>query len=166
MRGLGVGDVELSMDSVVPIPENETPMIRKNKELREAQSRRSSFGNRGQRASSSLGRGEISECSINRSMRRLITGIPHSTVDPKLFYTHLGSSMPEPIRARHLIAWCAKRAADAETGEKSRTKGKDRTSDGDRIVREIMEEVVMSLGMGSVDTNVFAKVASSRGDEC
>ena len=48
-------------DSVVPLPESETPMIRKNKELREAQSRRSSLGMRGQRASSSLGRGDISE---------------------------------------------------------------------------------------------------------
>lgn len=51
-------------DEVITIPERETPMIRKNKELREAQSRRSSLGMRGQRASSSLGRGDLSECSL------------------------------------------------------------------------------------------------------
>ena len=54
-----VGMQDLTSEAVVPIPDSETPMIRKNKELREAQ-RRSSLGMRGQRASSSLGRGEIS----------------------------------------------------------------------------------------------------------
>ena len=55
MRGMQ----DLTSEAVVPVPDSETPMIRKNKELREAQ-RRSSLGMRGQRASSSLGRGEIS----------------------------------------------------------------------------------------------------------
>ena len=45
---------------IIPLPDSETPMIRKNKALREEQ-RRSSLGARGQRASSSLGKGEISE---------------------------------------------------------------------------------------------------------
>jgi len=61
MRAMGVNTGEGSFDSVIPIPENETPMIRKNKELREAQQRRSSLGLRGQRASTSLGKGEISK---------------------------------------------------------------------------------------------------------
>jgi kinetochore protein Mis13/DSN1 len=48
-------------DELVPLAESETPMIRKNKEMREAQSsRRSSLDTRGQRASSSLGRGDPS----------------------------------------------------------------------------------------------------------
>lgn len=51
---------EITIDEVVAIPESETPMIRKNRELREAQARRSSLGMRGQRASSSLGRGDLS----------------------------------------------------------------------------------------------------------
>ena len=61
MRAMGFDMEDGSLDSVVPIPESETPMIRKNKELREAQQRRSSLGLRGQRASTSLGKGEISE---------------------------------------------------------------------------------------------------------
>ena len=69
--------------------------------------------------------------------------------------------MPEPIRARHLIAWCAQRAVDAETGKKSWSKGKERSDEGDRIVNEIMEEFITSLGRGEVDTNVFASVVSS-----
>jgi len=61
MRVMGLDMDDGSLDHVVPIPESETPMIRKNKELREAQQRRSSLGLRGQRASTSLGKGEISE---------------------------------------------------------------------------------------------------------
>jgi len=57
LRGLGLGRV---VDAVVPVPDRETPMIRKNKDMREQQ-RRSSLGMRGQRASDSLGRGDISE---------------------------------------------------------------------------------------------------------
>ena len=71
--------------------------------------------------------------------------------------------MPEPIRARHLIVWCAKRAADAEIGAKGKGKAKDRTlssgvntEEGDRLVKEIMEEFIASMGRGTVDTNVFA----------
>ena len=56
MRGMQ----DVMSEAVVPVEESETPMIRKNKEIREAQQRRSSMGMRGQRASSSLGRGDIS----------------------------------------------------------------------------------------------------------
>lgn len=92
----------------------------------------------------------------------LMPGIPHSSVDSKLLYTHLGSQMPEPIRARHLIAWCAKRAVDAETSKKGKSKAKDRTDDGDRILNEIMDEFITGLGRGQVDTNVFADIVGER----
>jgi kinetochore protein Mis13/DSN1 len=62
-KSMGVNQLPLEIrgdDELVPLPESETPMIRKNKELREAQSRRSSLGMRGQRSSSSLGRGDLS----------------------------------------------------------------------------------------------------------
>lgn len=52
---------DLSNDEVVPVAESETPMIRRNKALR----KRSSMGMRGQRASSSLGRGEISASTFS-----------------------------------------------------------------------------------------------------
>lgn len=61
MSRMGMLPSDLSGDMEVPLPESETPMIRKNRQLREDQSRRSSLTRRGQRASSSLGKGEISE---------------------------------------------------------------------------------------------------------
>jgi len=47
---------------------------------------------------------------------------------------------------------------DAETGKKNKGKGKEWTDYGDRIINEIMEEFITSLGRGEVDTNVFAQV--------
>lgn len=71
MRGMGLDG--LSAETLVPIPDGETPMIKKNKEMRIEQARRSSLGMRGQRASSSLGRGEISACPIERAWRSALT---------------------------------------------------------------------------------------------
>lgn len=138
---------DISGEAVVPVPDSETPMIRKNKELRAAQERRSSLGMRGQRASSSLGRGEIS--------------IPHHSVDSAVFYKHISSTLPEPIRARHLLVFCAKRAADAEMKDKGKKRAVGSTQEGDEIVDAIMAEFITTLAKGGVDTNVFAGVGSS-----
>jgi kinetochore protein Mis13/DSN1 len=54
-------------DAMVPLADSETPMIKKNKELRAEQSRRSSLGTRGQRASSSIGKGDPSESRHSES---------------------------------------------------------------------------------------------------
>lgn len=184
----GFGDDDMSGEAVVPVPEGETPMIRKNRELREAQ-RRSSLGMRGQRASSSLGRGEISG-STSQSLdtdtdtdtfcyksvlqercadRIHSPGIPHPTVESATFWKHITPTLPEPIRARHLLVYCAKRALDEsvppatdELKGKSRDKAKGgvRTDEGDRLVKEIMEEVMANLGKGLIDTNIFSQPVS------
>ena len=68
------------------------------------------------------------------------------------------------MRARHLLVWCAKRALDAavapptphRTNGNEKSKGEDRTEQGDRLVKEIMEEFMANLGKGAIDTNVFA----------
>jgi len=61
---LNIGDMVL--DEMVPLAESETPMIRKNKSMREDQSRRSSIGTRGNRARSSMDKGDTSESSRER----------------------------------------------------------------------------------------------------
>jgi kinetochore protein Mis13/DSN1 len=169
----------MSEEAVIPVPERETPMIRKNKELREAQ-RRSSLSMRGQRASSSLGRGEISASkppvSGNWTRRQLMrgTGIPHPNVDSGTFWKHITPTLPEPIKARHLLVWCAKRALDSNLASPAEGKGKEkakrgvaadagvRTEEGDRLIKEIMEEFMANLGKGVVDTNIFAQAVNQR----
>ncbi|WVQ95141.1 hypothetical protein IAU59_002235 [Kwoniella sp. CBS 9459] len=142
---------EISEDSVVPVLQSETPVIRKNQELRGQQARRSSLDHRGGRASSSWGRGEIT--------------MPHKSVDSKLFYRHIPVSYPDPIKARMLLVWCANRAVeDALKPSSRRDKGKGKeeprreegtTEEGDAMLKNIMDEFVRDLNRGAVDTSVF-----------
>lgn len=66
--------------------------------------------------------------------------------------------------------FCAKRAADehladAKARSKSKDKGKsryqgERTDEGDKLVKEIMDSFLSGLGKGDVETNVFASGVS------
>ncbi|WVQ68460.1 uncharacterized protein L199_006668 [Kwoniella botswanensis] len=146
---------ELSKESFVPLMESETPVIRKNQQLRGQQARRSSLDHRGSRASSSWGKGEIT--------------MPHKNVDSKLFYRHIPVSYPEPIKARMLLVWCANRALEeslkppSTSSRRDKGKGKakaeiqeeGRTEEGDKMLREIMDEFVREMNRGGVDTSVF-----------
>jgi hypothetical protein len=88
-----------------------------------------------------------------------------------MFWKHITPTLPEPIRARHLLVYCAKRAldesvppaTDALKGKsKDKAKGGVRTDEGDRLVKEIMEEVMANLGKGLIDTNIFSQPVSRR----
>lgn len=104
--------------------------------------------------------------------------MPHPSVESSTFYKHItpGPSLPEPHRARHLLVWCAKRAVDAalqpvasssksKAKEKERVREELRTEEGDRLVKEVMDEFMSTLGKGRIDTNVFAQVVGFIGIE-
>lgn len=96
---------------------------------------------RGQRGSSSFGRGEPS--------------YPHSGIPSSQFYKHIPLDQPEPIKARWLISWCAKRAMDEHLGN---SKGKQRAKEPDevdKLLSDIIDDFVGAIAKGSVDTNVF-----------
>ncbi|KAJ2783568.1 hypothetical protein H4R18_001621 [Coemansia javaensis] len=59
--------------------------------------RRSTFSMRGKRASS-IGGG--------------FKALPHATVAAADFYRHISPELPEPIRLRQLLAWCARRTSE------------------------------------------------------
>ncbi|KAG8832800.1 hypothetical protein FRC17_000623 [Serendipita sp. 399] len=59
--------------------------------------RRSSFARRGKRVSGSFESGEAV--------------MPHESVSSDKLYRHVDEDLPEPHRARHLLVWCARRAA-------------------------------------------------------
>ncbi|KIY35999.1 kinetochore protein Mis13/DSN1 [Cryptococcus gattii E566] len=132
---------ELSKDVMMPIMDSETPVIRKNQELRGQQARRSSMDHRGGRASSTM---------------------PHKSVDHKLFYRHIPTAYPDPIKTRMLLVWCTNRAIDENLKKSSASrkgKGKQKevmTEEGDRMLKEVMEEFVQSMNRGSVDTSTYA----------
>ncbi|KAL9039777.1 MAG: hypothetical protein Q9214_004737, partial [Letrouitia sp. 1 TL-2023] len=103
---------EISQDPIkVSLPFADTPIIRRNKEMRkgaETGSRRSSLSLRGRRASSLIDSGKSD-------------ALPHDEVQTPEFYKHIETGLTEPRRMRQLLTWCGARAL----GEKPSSSAQD-----------------------------------------
>lgn len=122
---------EISQDPIkVSLPFADTPIIRRNKEMRkgaETGSRRSSLSLRGRRASSLIDSGKSDGKNSLGFENTLIAdehaALPHDEVQTSEFYKHIETGLTEPRRMRQLLTWCGARAL----GEKpsSSTEGFD-----------------------------------------
>ncbi|EEP75331.1 predicted protein [Uncinocarpus reesii 1704] len=115
----------------VALPFADTPVIQRNKDMRQERGRgkrRSSFGMRGRRASSLIDSGASN-------------ALPHDKVDTADFYKHIESEdLSEPRRMRQLLTWCATRAI----GEKpSGSRSEDESAK--LAARVIQEEILKEL---------------------
>ncbi|KAI9715350.1 MAG: hypothetical protein M1812_005995 [Candelaria pacifica] len=94
--------VEVPRDTTkIALPFADTPIIRRNKELRKGGGqghRRSSIGMRGRRASSLIDSGTSN-------------AVPHKEVEVSDFHKHIsGQGLSEPRRMKQLLTWCGARA--------------------------------------------------------
>ncbi|ETI28832.1 hypothetical protein G647_01284 [Cladophialophora carrionii CBS 160.54] len=135
---------ENSSATRIALPLADTPVIRRNKAMREGKSakgeRRSSLGNRGRRASSLIESGTSN-------------ALPHSEVDVVDYYKHIESEgLPEPRRMRQLLTWCAERALDEKP---IGTEFED--SSARQAARVIEEELLKELSSKSELSDWFAR---------
>lgn len=138
-------------EHIVPLPPTDTPVITRNRQLRDKVSRRSSLGLRGGRGSSSFDKGEPS--------------YPHSSISHTHFYKHLPPERPEPQKTAWFISWCGKRALEERTDATHR-KGRERAAkpdmpEVDKLLGDVMDDFCFKLAQGRVDTNVFAPQGDS-----
>lgn len=112
-----VDPVERTFDATkIALPFADTPIIRRNKEMRkgvENGHRRSSLGNRGRRASSLIDSGKSNGNQLfplTVKPANLALALPHDEVESTEFYKHIESGLPEPRRMRQLLIWCGTRA--------------------------------------------------------
>ncbi|EED19405.1 Mis12-Mtw1 family protein [Talaromyces stipitatus ATCC 10500] len=130
--------------STIALPVADTPVIRRNKEMREGRGgkgqRRNSLGMRGRRASSLIDSGASN-------------ALPHKEVPTSEFYKHIASDgLPEPRRMRQLMTWCATRALD------DKPSGSRSDDDSARLAaRVIQEELLQDFSNKSELTNWFAR---------
>ena len=101
----------------IALPFADTPIIRRNKEMRKGGgdgSRRSSLGMRGRRASSLIdggkSNGRNSPSRTHMASFNATAALPHDEVESSEFYKHVESGLPEPRRMRQLLTWCGTRA--------------------------------------------------------
>ena len=130
---------DASNDSIVPLPISDTPIIRRNQTMRQtaAGRRRSSLTMRGKRASS-IGNG--------------FEAMPHPDIARTEFYKHVSAEMPEPIRMKQLLIWCARRAL---VGIKDVNKQEDVNPGA--IARVICDEIVRDLMEGKITTSWYSR---------
>lgn len=143
----GSGEGSTMMDSVIPLSTRDTPMIRKNKELRQQSRagghRRSSSGLRGKRAS-----------SIGNGFR----AVPHPDIDARDFYKHIADDLPDPLRMRQLLAWCARRAFDEQKVRLDAAppeKGQVMDRNAATIAQVVKQEVLMDLIESRIETSWY-----------
>ncbi|KAI4201443.1 MAG: hypothetical protein LQ350_003202 [Teloschistes chrysophthalmus] len=118
----------------VSLPFADTPIIRRNKEMRkgaENGSRRSSLGMRGRRASSLIDSGKSD------------AALPHDEVETAEYYKHIESSLTEPRRMKQLLTWCGTRAL----GEKPSTSRDDFSAR--QAAREIQQQLLKDFSSKS-----------------
>ncbi|KAL9098265.1 MAG: hypothetical protein Q9163_006049 [Psora crenata] len=135
--------IEITFDSTtIALPFADTPIIRRNQEMRRGAasgSRRSSLGMRGRRASSLIDTGKSN-------------ALPHDEVESVEFYKHIESEgLSEPRRMRQLLTWCGTRALDDKP-----TFG---TEDGNAVLaaREIQSQLLKDFSTKSDLSDWFGR---------
>ncbi|KAF6221195.1 hypothetical protein HO133_002050 [Letharia lupina] len=133
--------IEVTFDATkIALPFADTPIIRRNKEMRKTNAtRRSSLGMRGRRASSLIDTGKSN-------------AMPHDEVESSEFYKHIASDgLSEPRRMKQLLTWCATRAL----GEKPLFS----TEDGNArlAAREIQSQLLKDFSTKSEMSDWFSR---------
>ncbi|VVT56307.1 uncharacterized protein SAPINGB_P004951 [Magnusiomyces paraingens] len=140
----------------ITLPISDTPIIRRNQEMRRriSNSRRSSLGNRGKRASS-IGNG--------------FTAVPHSEVEPENFYKHLDHEAPDPHRMKQLLVWSSRRILEMQSEQYNKLKNSPELSTEERtalrIARVIQEEVVQDLSDGKISTSWWSRPTEDENED-
>ncbi|KAI0671351.1 Mis12-Mtw1 protein family-domain-containing protein [Trametes maxima] len=152
------------VDTVMPIAQQETPQIEKNKIMR---------GETGHRRRSSVSRGKRISSSFET------TGVishPHTSVSVSSFFKHIDPELPEPQRARQLLMWCSNRAMNelsdqttqsGSSGRKSANSGKDPpplSPTQAEILKRAEDSLIRMIAERKVDTNVYGGAGSQSGD--
>lgn len=144
-----------SQEEVVSLPISDTPVIRRNQELRRKSGvRRSSLGNRGKRVSS-IGNGFVA--------------VPHDDVDPRDFYKHADSDIPDPHRMKQILLWCSKRVLNSQNERLKKLKERPKKSTADEataltIARVIEDEIIRDLVQGKVSTSWWTRPEDPEND--
>ncbi|KAM0720922.1 hypothetical protein Q7P37_003207 [Cladosporium fusiforme] len=146
----------------IALPFADTPIIKRNKEMRKASAdtnRRSSSGMRGRRASSLIdeGRGNALPGSFTTQVgedcanaRFSSAAIPHPEVPTSEFYKHISADLTEPRRMRCLLGWCGSRALppkpDAPKGSSKEANAEFQALQAARVIQAELSQDLVSKG--------------------
>lgn len=136
-------DDEAEMSIQMTLPLLDSPIQRRNKDLRNSSSRRSSLSNRGKRVSS-IGNG--------------FKAVPHADVPVEDFYKHLDNDVPDPHKMRSLLIWCGKKLLSQDKLKTGKRNNDEITLFN--ILKVIKEEIVRDLVEGRINTSWYNREES------
>ncbi|KAF9459958.1 Mis12-Mtw1 protein family-domain-containing protein [Collybia nuda] len=157
-------------DTSVPLPQEETPQIERNKLLRGGAM--AAIGN-GWPDNSGGGGGHRRKSSINSRGKRIsntfeTTGIithPHNSVSDSSFYKHIDCDLPDAERVRQLLIWCSLRAASRSPGSSQKEEPPQPlpplSAQGSQLLKSVQEDVVKMLAERRIDLSMHPPEASS-----
>ncbi|KAG9091280.1 hypothetical protein FRC06_000639 [Ceratobasidium sp. 370] len=118
----------VALDSIEPVPISDTPVIVRNREIRQASQsrRRSSLSSRAQIFYPRLKpiAPILSFTSYTLSpllILYLLAATPHPSVPPDTFFRHVDPELPDALRLRQVLCWTTSRASDQPQSGVSRT---------------------------------------------
>jgi kinetochore protein Mis13/DSN1 len=86
--------------------------------------------------------------------------MPHESVSSDKLYRHIDTELPEPHRARHLLIWCARRAAvpvqqDPKGKGKAKAKGNGLNDADSALVASVQDRIVRQLMDLTIDIPLY-----------
>lgn len=177
-------------EGTMPVMDQDTPQIAKNRLMRgetkiasslgvgdaptdrpgSLTRRRSSFSSRGKRSSSSYeSTGIISESRCLLVSPLLIIRSSTSYLCQGHLYKYIDPDLPESQRMRQLLVWVTSRAADSSSPS---SKGKKKQGPdpglpplppgGEELLKEVQNDFIRQIAEGKVDTNVYSDPTSPK----
>jgi kinetochore protein Mis13/DSN1 len=136
----------------VDLPQHDTPVIRRNQELRKQSGvRRSSLGNRGRRMTS-IGNGFVAD--------------PHGDIEAKDLFKHLEPDIDDVQRLKQIVIWCCKRLLETRGAELKKRREETDASTSEEltaltIARVIEEELLQDISTGEVSIDWKSRTEST-----
>jgi kinetochore protein Mis13/DSN1 len=110
---------------------------------------------------------------VTSTLNNSPTALPHTSIPSSSFYKHIDADLPESLRLRQLLIWCAYRSMTAPPLPSSTLTPKSKskqplntapdpslptlTPQEAKFLREMQEEVIKRLAEGKIDTTLSSQ---------
>ncbi len=86
--------------------------------------------------------------------------MPHSSVPSDRFHRHTDPALPDPVRARHVLTWCASRSAPRPTDSQTRLPPLSHANAA--LLASLQDQIVKQLADATIDISLYSAKSKER----